>query len=530
MRRNDSRTVRNRAFFIAVLVMIVMGFYWRLIYLRRISLFIDEFVTLLAAQMIVQKGIPQLPSGVFYDNGLLFSYVVSVFIGLTGFSEAVARFPSILFSLLSVAVTFRMGRRFFSPAVALLASVLLALAPEAVVWGARSRAYAQFQLWGLVGIWAMAEGVTGRWRGRWRALFWLAVVAAALSHLAAVVLMLCSLAAALSVRYLWMRRERQGEAFLRRQVRALWPDGLLAVTVLAGMAALTAAGQPNWIGPVISPVSATEGVSLSALAHVSWVDILGLVWPMLVRPYYLPWTILLLVNLLVLFHRAITRQLRQTDVIPLYLQGVWLLMVLALTLVSPWHMPRYIMPLVPIFFLLGSCEMANAIKKLSALSFPKPASVGGPWLAGIIVILLGVFLWGPLRQVTTRQECGYDLAFHYVQDRWREGDVIMTFNGSGSCVYLGRCDYYPTQIGAWLLDTPGGPVERYSGAQWIESVAQLDAALARAPRTWYVIDDVRFVTRVYPEMQEAILARFRPVFKERDVQVFFYEVENEVRE
>ncbi len=119
MTRNHNRASQDRVFFVAVLVMIAIGFYWRLIYLQRISLHIDEFTTILAAQMIVQKGIPQLPSGLFYDTGLLFSYVVAAFIGSVGFSEAVARFPSILFSLLSVAVTFRLGKRFFSPAVAL---------------------------------------------------------------------------------------------------------------------------------------------------------------------------------------------------------------------------------------------------------------------------------------------------------------------------------------------------------------------------------------------------------------------------
>jgi len=522
--------------------MIVVGFYWRLVYWRQISLFIDEFVTLLAAQMIVQKGIPQLPSGVFYDNGLLFSYIVSAFIGLTGFSEAVARFPSILFSLLSVAVTFCMGRRFFSPAVGLLACGLLALAPEAVMWGARSRAYAQFQLWGLVGIWAMVEGVTGEWRGRWRALFWLAMVGAALSHLAGVVLMLCSLAAAVPAWYVWTGGASvqvyrcagvrgQVRNLVHNLVRTMWPDGLLAVAVLVVMAILTVAGQPSWIGPVVSPVSATEGVSFSALAHVSWVDILGLVWPMLGRAQYVPWTVLLLVNLVVLLHGTMSRKLRRTEAVTLYLHGVWMLMVLALTLVSPWHMPRYVLPLYPVFFLLGSNEMANAVKKLSALpfdrlragSFLKHTSVGGLWLAGLIVTLVGMLLWRPLQQVTTKQECGYDLAFHYVQDRWREGDAIMTFNGSGSCVYLGRNDYYPIQIGAWLLETADGPVERYSGAQWIESVAQLETALAGADRTWYVIDDVRFATRVCSEMQEAIVARFQPVFKERGVGVFLYE-------
>jgi hypothetical protein len=523
--RKNNRVAQDRVFFVAVLVMIAIGFYWRLIYLQRISLHIDEFTTILAAQMIVQKGIPQLPSGLFYDTGLLFSYVVAAFIGSVGFSEAVARFPSILFSLLSVAVTFRLGKRFFSPAVALLASALLALAPEAVRWGGRSRPYAQLQFWVIVGIWAMAEGVTRQWRGRWRALFWLAMAAASLSHLVGVVLMLSSLAAALPARFLWARREQQGEADLCYQIRSLWPDGLLTVIVLGGIATLTAAGQPIWLKPITGPVSATEGVSLSALVHVDWIDLMYLVGPMLLRPQYVPWTILLFVNLFVLIYRAITRLLRRTDAIPLYLQGVWLLSVLALTVASPWRIPRYAFPLMPVFFLLGSCEMANAIRNLSARSFPKRTLASSLWLAGIIVTLISVLLWTPLHLVTTIQEYGYDLAFHYVQAHWREGDAIMTFNTSGSYVYLGQCDYYPTQISAWLLDTPIGQVERFSGAQWIESVAQLDAALARSPRTWYVIDNRRFTERVYPELQETILARFQSMFRVRGVQVFLYERE-----
>jgi uncharacterized membrane protein len=90
--------------------------------------------------------------------------------------------------------------------LALLASTVLALSPDAIMWGARARAYAQFQLWGLVGIWALAEGIRGRWHGRWQALFWLAMVGGALAHLAGVVLMLCSLAAALPAWVLWTRQ------------------------------------------------------------------------------------------------------------------------------------------------------------------------------------------------------------------------------------------------------------------------------------------------------------------------------------
>jgi len=596
----------GNAFSVAALVVIAIGFYWRLVYLRQISLFVDEFTTILAAQMIVERGVPLLPSGILYSNGPLASYVVAAFIRLVGFSEAVARFPSIPFSLLSVAVTFRMGKRLFAytkaaPALALLASTVLALSPDAIMWGARARAYAQFQLWGLVGIWALAEGIRGRWRGRWRALFWLAMVGGALAHLAGVVLMLCSLAAALPAWVLWTRQSpsqvggkapprsppqggkapprsppqggkapprsppQGGKApprspplaggkpppggrgtwisWAKGLVRSKWLDGLLVVILLMGMAALTVAGRPGWARPIAGPVSETNNVQLSALTHVSWIDLMGLVGPMVLVPGYVPWTIFLLVNLLFLLRRVITRRLCRLDAIPLYLHGVWMLTVLALTVVSPWHMPRYIVPLMPVFFLLGSLEMTNAARKLRCAGRPSTALgghtgavvrsahfsalAGGPgWsrtLAGVIVVSCNLLLWTALRQVTTRQVCGYDLAFHYVQDHWREGDAVMSSSTTGSYVYLGQCDYYPIQFDISLLDTPAGPVDRATGASWIGSVDQLDGALDSSPRMWLVIDKDRFTERIYPELQRAMLARFEPVFEARTVRVFLHD-------
>lgn len=520
MGRGAARPIRGRIFYyIAAWVVIAAGFCWRLSYILRISPFIDEFTTILAAQMIVRKGVPLLPSGLFYDIGLLFSYVVAAWIGLSGFHEVIVRFPSLILSLLSVAITFRLGRRFFSPAVALMASTLVALSPEAVLWGGRARPYAQFQFWGLVGIWALAEGFTSRWRGRWRAMFWLAMTAAALSHLAAVVLMASAGMAALPAYYLWAK-PRRSRMTLRRGLLSLWPDGLLAALLVGGMVLLTAAGRPTWIKPIEGPVSPTEGLSLSALLSVDWLDALRLVEPVLLRLYELPWTVFLLVNLCILIYRAFFRQLRHADAIPLYLQGLWLAFVAALTIASPWHIPRYIAPLIPILFLLGSHELMHAVK----VFFPRNlAFMERPWWAVLIIGSIGVLMWTPLQRVVTEQEYGYDLAFRYVLSRWQEGDAVAAFNGSGCCVYLGHCDYYLAQISPWLLDTPGGPVERYSGAQWIESVAQLDAALNRSSRVWYVIDEERFSVRVSREMQEAIRARFHPVFVERGVWVFLHE-------
>ena len=47
-------------------------------FIATVQLYPDEFVTLLAVKMIGQKGVPVMPSGLFYEHGLLFSYAGSI--------------------------------------------------------------------------------------------------------------------------------------------------------------------------------------------------------------------------------------------------------------------------------------------------------------------------------------------------------------------------------------------------------------------------------------------------------------------
>jgi hypothetical protein len=51
---------------------------------------------MLAARMTLVKGIPRLPAGVFHNVGILLGYVTPTFVDATDFSEAIARFPSLL--------------------------------------------------------------------------------------------------------------------------------------------------------------------------------------------------------------------------------------------------------------------------------------------------------------------------------------------------------------------------------------------------------------------------------------------------
>lgn len=523
-----NRMARERPFAIASIVVVLIGFYWRLAYSQNISPHIDEFITMLAGQMILEMGLPVLPSGLFYDTGILFSYTVAALTGAAGgdFNELIAKFPGLFFSLLNITLTYRIGKQFFSPAVGLMAAALLAFAPEAIIWGGRSRPYAAYQFWVLVGVWAMSHRISRQWRGRWQTIFWAAMAAAALSHLGGLIFMLAILMAAVPAWYLRVKQDDRHPAGWRSLFSLLWMDAILAFLLIGGMYILVTLGQPMWGQLVTGPLSPKQGQSPSV-----FLDVVYLIGPLLLlNPYYLTWAFMLLVNLSSLILKAIRQRIPNAQITPVFLHGVWLLSTVGLTLGSPWHIARYASPLMPIFFLLGSLEMSVVIQKIKTAIPKRQLSITGAKLAWGIVILISLIMTTPAYQTINQQEDGYDLAFKYVQEHWQEEDATMSLITSGSYLYLGKCDYYPTQksfkgLGVIALDTPDGVIDRYVGAEWLATIAQIDEALSRAPRTWYILDDLRFDTRLLPNHQEAILERFEPMFNERNVTVYLHQEE-----
>ncbi|MDX1521533.1 MAG: hypothetical protein R3264_07890, partial [Anaerolineae bacterium] len=116
---NRNKKYSNQIAIYAGLIAVgAVGLWLRLRFIHTVQLFPDEFVTLYAIRMIVEKGVPVMPSGLFYEHGLLFSYLASP---ATWFGPArlTVRYTSLLFGLLTLGLTFFVGRRWFSPAVGL---------------------------------------------------------------------------------------------------------------------------------------------------------------------------------------------------------------------------------------------------------------------------------------------------------------------------------------------------------------------------------------------------------------------------
>jgi hypothetical protein len=205
---------------IIILLLTLASFALRLYYLTTTHPFFDEYTTVLAARQILQLGLPRLPSGLFYEHGLLATYLIAPFTALfihlpleewqpAHWGLMLARWPSVLLSTATIPFIYRVGRRIngqwsmvngqpsnlptFQPPnlptpISLLAAGLFAFSPEGMVWGGRARMYALATLLVLLTVyWAYRGSVyPAPVRYRWWAM--LALLATLLTQFGAMTL------------------------------------------------------------------------------------------------------------------------------------------------------------------------------------------------------------------------------------------------------------------------------------------------------------------------------------------------------
>ena len=491
---------------------LILAAWLRWQYILHVQPYPDEFVTLLAVKMILQKGLPLLPSGLFYDHGLLFSYAGGLASALFGFSREVVRATSLVFDLLTVLLAWHVGRRWFSAEAGLVAATLMAVAPTAVLWGGRARMYALLQLLVLLTLYCAFAGTGAApfsaYASRFRRLALFGYLAATLTQFVSIALIppltLGTVAAG------WLQARQTGERPWFRSRRVWWEIGGLAIIVLVAFL-VKRMGQPKSIAPLqiggegiltgIAQVVAIYGAFSTDLA-ASW-DTLA---PFFTAPEAMVPTLLALLAIVWCGVNLVRRRTSPRDLATLFLA-----LILAATTVEMIFFvapdrrdDKYLVMLLPVFFLLAADGATRLIK--SQISNLKSQILG---LA--ICLALIIYTWPFTSALLARTGSDYDTAFGYVRDHWKSSDAILTGTPAAAAIYLGRNDYYAVEgSGGYayrILQRDGQQVDRWLGSPWLETDEQLRAAFGAATRVWLVLERWGLIKEYYsPLTMQRILA------------------------
>jgi 4-amino-4-deoxy-L-arabinose transferase-like glycosyltransferase len=494
----------------------------RVVYLKNISLHVDEFVSLLAVRSLLEHGYPLLPSGTIYEQGLLFSYLEAPLLWVFGLNAYVGRAFSAVLSVATVALLYYVGSRLFSKPVGLVAATLQVFSAESIAWGARVRMYALLQFLVLLSVWFLWRGGTEEHSARYR---WIAIV--------------CYLGALFThpVSILLYAPLLLGLLVLKGPSGILRPGFILeAIVPVAGMAAtflLKAIGQPGQL-------EALAGARPYLAPSLNFVRAFGQIDSFFLGGARTLLSVLFVSGLAVvsvaLMAKARGRRSGSCGQpglsAPLYLYAIVGCTVLEMVfLVGPgWRSGRYLFMVEPLFFVASAWVAVLAVGWVCRrLKHGRPAwlwkCVAGEPISRPMICLLvlaALLLLAPAaREVVTVQEWGYDLALEYVGEQWREGDTVLTIVPAACALYLPQCDYYAVgrAYEEYVFDKGGALIDRWVGASLLRSASQLEDVLKNNSRVWFVVDNWRLARRFDLDFIRSLVEQMDVVYEVRGVKV-----------
>ncbi len=480
-----------------LLLLTLTAFALRLAYVLHSHPFIDEFTTILAAKAILQQGFPILPSGLFYEHGILFSYLDAPFVALATTANliTIARVPSLIIGTVMVPLIYYIGRRWFSPWVGLGAAALFAISPEGMVWDGRARMYGLAQLLVLlVAFWAFS-GTHGKnnTRRRWLALgtLWLALLA----HFGTLMFVPPILTGMAMVAWLSHRKMSVRPKFGVWLAQSITLMAVIGAGMLMkrlgqplGMAQL---GDPTTANPLIElwhTLSYQIGVALDGESTINF----------LARQFGVPHHVWLTVATVLggIFAGVGFRRQQKKSAAPsdsLAYLFLWLAFGLTIvemiTLLEPFRRnPRYVVMGLPLFYLLAAKSIAILGEKLSRFNRRVPIAV-----ALIVTILYVPGTWKDVSIAYRTPEPPYDRALQFVAAQWQPADVVATVNPSAAALYLPRTDFFAQQYDAeqFLLNRNTAPIDRWLGLPWLSSTTDFNRILNEHARVWFIADEQR---------------------------------------
>jgi 4-amino-4-deoxy-L-arabinose transferase-like glycosyltransferase len=477
----------------------------RLWFVHRVDPFIDEYISMLAIRSIVWYGVPRLPSGLLYaPKGLLHSYIGALSYLALGQTTFALRLPSVMAGMLTIGCLYRAGRDWFKPSVGVLAAIALACSPSAVEWNSRVRMYAQLQFFSLVGVQMLVNGYSRTNSHRARILGILAMVLALLSHTLALIV-LGSVAIGLAASWWIQPKPRQRLRMPSTTEMGAWALLIAAIAVLHP--AQGAWGFQGRLSDLVTGTLSVESIE-DRLVHL-----IGFTHQFVTRPLW-PLTLLYVIG----FINLVLRRIRNTTVNGdhvawiLYLLGfcAWI----TTSLMTKLYDDRYLFAILPLYLLLVFREAQQLLDTVVASI--KPARID-PFISLLSISITVVALLSPatIRSVDEK-DSGLLLAFTYVRENWRDGDVVAAEATAASLLLLERADYYVRQHGAENVN--GFSI--VTGAPLLRSSAELVTLMHDQPRVWFVVEGVAWERYFDSEFRQTILDTMDLAFYKKRTFVF----------
>ncbi len=540
---------------VTILLITLLGFALRLYYLTHTHPFFDEYTTVLASRQILNQGWPVLPSGLFYEHGLLTTYLIAPFTALfisTPITEwqpahwglMLSRWPSLLISTATIPLIYAIslkGNTLQSPipnhhpALALLAAGLFALSPEGMVWGGRARMYALATMLVLLTVYFVYRGSIYPASAKYRWLALATLLATLLTQFGAMLLIPPLLIAMLTIAWFSSSMPHVPRSpshvprpwFLRP---AIIPEGI-ALTILILIAILVKRlGRP--IGTTSLEQVESGNILTELINTIAYQTAFYFTWPDTVKflgrqfgvtHHY--WLVLFTLagSVIGLIFWAIqknkTRRMtnaeRRTEnsqsqitnpqspnllkqsVFSLFLWLTFGLIILEMiTLLEPFRRnPRYIVMYLPLFYLIAAhaiFQFRHIPALFSRSTFHVPRTTYT--LISITLLIALTFINTPdLKIALLTPEPAYEEAFAHIQNQWQPDDILLTMNTPAAALYMGQVDGFTVQNEAdqFLLNADTQPVDRWLGTPWLGTITDFNTALNSAPRSWFVIDTIR---------------------------------------
>jgi uncharacterized membrane protein len=452
----SGRTSRQLA-----LAIVALGFGLRLFMLASESLWYDELLQLDIAQGPLTLIFPRLRG----HSAVPLDYLIGHFWISLGRDDGWVRVPAVIAGTLALPLAYQLGRWLIGRVEGLLFMIILALSPFHIHFSQEVRPYALVVLGVMLAVWAMWRmRQTGQWR--YFMPLQLGVLIFLMAHIFAAAI-LVSLLIFLALDFVFSRNRQR----VLQVLGALLFTGLLpaAVFVLMGwgdvvyyssigygealiqqdMTPLTAGQPPKPItGPKVDWPFIRERIlaffassaSLIPLAYFNGLVILGLV-------YLLG-----------------QRRLKLALVLSLWVILPPLIIVTFLILRDTFFAPRYIISIVPAYFLL------LAVGLLAIPRWLKPR--GSRWLSlALFLILFAPLLFyaaaGTARLYRQKDKENWHLVADFITDNAKPKDAVIAFRAEPTM------NWYYRQ--AW---TP---------PNYFENLESVQAAVARAERSWVIL-------------------------------------------